>query len=154
MGTNKLLPGGCGLALWRWGDAMPLEDIAHRLIAHAVAKIGQCARNPIIPPGAVLPRHAHHERLQFLINRGTPWGLPLLGAIKLLGDQLPMSCADRIGFGDGRDFLQRVLPELLANYRQGLSSTVTEPQTALDLLTEHTIFGDEVLITQQQLLVH
>jgi hypothetical protein len=43
----------------------------------------QCADNPTIPPGAILPRPAHHEGHQFLINRGTPWGLALLGAIKL-----------------------------------------------------------------------
>src|SRR5262249_50746174 len=83
-----LLPGGCGLALWSRWDAMPLQDVAHCLIAHAVAKIGQCARNPIIPPGAILLRHAHHQRLQFLVNRGTPWGLAQLGAVKLLGHEI------------------------------------------------------------------
>jgi len=32
MRANKLLPGGRGLALWRWWHAMALEDIAHGLV--------------------------------------------------------------------------------------------------------------------------
>jgi hypothetical protein len=78
----------------------------------------------------------------------------LLGAIKLLGDQLPMPGEDRAGFSDGCDLLQHVLPELLAHRSQRLSITITKPQTAPDLLTERSIFGNEVLITRQQLLVH
>jgi hypothetical protein len=38
--ADKLLPRRGGLALWRWRDAMALEDVAHRLVADREAQVG------------------------------------------------------------------------------------------------------------------
>src|SRR5262252_10664060 len=54
---DELLPGGGGLALWRWRDAMALEDVAHRLVTDRQAKVGQSTDDPVIAPGAILLRH-------------------------------------------------------------------------------------------------
>src|SRR3954452_4018900 len=38
--ADELLPGGRGLALWRWGEAVALQDVAHRLVTDGVAQVG------------------------------------------------------------------------------------------------------------------
>ncbi len=132
---------------------MALEDITHGLITDRVAHRSQGTDNPIIAPGAIRSSQTHHQRLQVFVDLGAAWGLPLLGTIKLLGNQLPMPRQDRIGLDDCRDLFQRLIAELLTHRSQCLSITVTEPHTAPDLLMEYTIFRDEVFVTQQQLLI-
>jgi hypothetical protein len=41
--ADELCPRGRSLALWRWGEAVALEDVAHRLVTDSVAKVGQGA---------------------------------------------------------------------------------------------------------------
>src|SRR5438128_2199044 len=84
MCAHELLPRGAGLALWSRYDAMPLEDVAHALVTDGVPEGGQGADEPVVAPGAILPCHAHHQRLQLLGNGGTPCGLALLRTIILL----------------------------------------------------------------------
>src|SRR5947208_16317073 len=139
MRADKLRPGGRGLTLWSWGEAMPLQNVAHGLGTDRVPEVGQGAHDPVVAPGAILPRHAHHQRLQFLVNRGTPWGLALLGAVKLLGHELTVPAKNRIGLDDLRDFLESLLAELLADARQGLTFAVTQPDAPLDLVAYDAI---------------
>src|SRR6266853_1782192 len=82
MRADELFPRRGGLALWRRGEAMALQDVAHRLVTEGVPEIGQGADNAIIPPGTILLRHAHHQVLHFLGDRGATGRLALLRAVK------------------------------------------------------------------------
>jgi len=61
MATDELMPGGGLLPLWRWWNAMLLEDISHALVAERVSQVGQSSHNTVIAPGAVLAGHPHHQ---------------------------------------------------------------------------------------------
>jgi hypothetical protein len=96
---------------------MALEDVAHRLRTDRQAQVGQGADDPVIAPGAILLGDADNQRFELLGDFGAAWRLPLLGAIKLLGDQCAVPAEDRIGLDNGGDFRQRLLTELMANLR-------------------------------------
>src|SRR6266851_5076143 len=57
---DELFPRGGGLTLWRWWNAMPLQDVAHRLITDGGPEVGQGTDDPVIAPGAILLRQTHH----------------------------------------------------------------------------------------------
>jgi hypothetical protein len=101
MRAEKFSPGGGFLACWCGGNLMALEDISHSLITDRVAQMSQGTDNPIVAPGAILSSQTHDQSFQVFVDPRAAWGLPLLGAIKLLGDQLPMPREDRVGFGGG-----------------------------------------------------
>ena len=132
---------------------MALQDVAHGLVTDGVAQVGQGADDPIIAPGAILLRHAHHQRLQLLVDRGTARGLALLGAVKLLRHEFAVPAENRVGLDDRGHFLQGLLAQLLADLGQGLALAVAQPDTPLDLMAEDAIFGHQVLVAQQQFLI-
>jgi hypothetical protein len=82
---------------------MALEDVAHRLSTDCQPQVGQGADDPVIAPGAILPSYADNQRFELLVDGGTAWRRPLLGAIKLLGDQFAVPAEDRSGLDDGGD---------------------------------------------------
>src|SRR5438270_2558231 len=96
-------------------DAMPFQNIAHGLVTDREPEVGQGADDPIVAPGAILLRQAHDQRLQLWIDGGASWGLPLLGAIKLLDDQCAVPAKNRLGLDDRGDFFQGLLAQLLTN---------------------------------------
>jgi hypothetical protein len=83
---------------------MALEHVAHRLVAHGGPEIGQGADDPVVTPGAILLRHAHHQRLQLLVNRGSPWGLPLPRTVELLRHECAMPAENRVVYDLFREF--------------------------------------------------
>src|SRR5689334_19618584 len=136
MRADKLLPGSRGLPLWcRW-DAVALENVAHSLITERIAQVGQRADDPVIPPGAVLLGHAHHQGLDLLVDRGTAGSLALLGTVKLFGDQCAMPGEDGVRFHDRCHFRQCLLPQLLADLGQGPALAITQPEAPLYLIAE------------------
>jgi hypothetical protein len=143
---DELLPGGRGLALWRWRNAMALEDVAHGLVTDRRAQVGQDPHDAIVAPRAIFLRQAHHQRLQLRVNRGTSWGLALLGAVTLLGHELTVPGEDGVGCDDLRDFLQGLLAQLLADHRQGLALAVTQSETPLELVAQDAVLRHQVLI--------
>ena len=132
---------------------MAFQDVAHGLVTDRVPEVGQGAHDPVVAPGAILLRHADDQRLQLLVNRGTPRGLALLGTVTFLRHELAVPSEDGIGFDDLRDFLQGFLSQLLADLRQGLALAITQPYTSLELIAENAIFGHQILIAQQQFLI-
>src|SRR5437016_4359787 len=86
--ADKLLPGRRGLTLWSWRTTMALEDVTHRLVTEGILEVGQGADDPVVAPGAILLCHTDDQRLQLLVDPGTPWGLALLRTVKLLGYEL------------------------------------------------------------------
>jgi hypothetical protein len=59
---------------------------------------------------------------------------------------------NRIRLDDRRHVLEGLLAELLANLSQRFALAITQPYAPFDLVSQHAIFGDEVLIAQQQSL--
>ena len=52
-----LAPLGCRL------DAVPLQDVADRMVTHVVTQIGERSHDPIISPARVLPGHPNNSSL-------------------------------------------------------------------------------------------
>jgi len=48
--ADELLPRGGGLALWRWGNAMAFQDVAHCLVTDRQTQVGEGADNTVIAP--------------------------------------------------------------------------------------------------------
>src|SRR5262245_65075789 len=130
MRTDELFPGSGRLALGRRRDAMALEDVAHGLVTDSVSEVHQGANEPVVAPGAILPRHAHHQRLQLRVDRGTPWGPALLRAVEFPGHKLTVPGENGVRFDDGGDFLEGLLAELLADCGQCLAFAVRQRDTA------------------------
>ncbi len=69
--TDELVPRGGLRALWRWGNAMMLENIPYALVAERVSQVGQGSHDAVIAPGAILAGHPHHEVFDLLVVAGT-----------------------------------------------------------------------------------
>src|SRR6266850_2271372 len=154
MHADECLPRRRGLALWRWWEAMALQDVADRLVTDGVAQIGQGSHDAVIAPRAILLRHAHHQGLQLCRDLRASKRLALLGTIELLGHQLAVPREDRVGCDDAGDLRQRLLAQLLSNLGQGLALAITQAYTTVDLVAQDAIFGHQVLVAQQEFLIH
>src|SRR5262249_42107770 len=62
LGAQELPPGGVRLPLRRRGDSPGLKDPADRRGTDPVAQLEQFTLDPLVPPGAVLPREAFNQR--------------------------------------------------------------------------------------------
>src|SRR5215510_15470768 len=102
MRADELFPRRGGPALWRRGEAMAFQNVAHGLGTDGVPEVGQGSHDPVVAPGAILPRHTDHQGLDFLVNHGAPRPLALLGAVTLLGDQLAVPAKNRVRRNDLR----------------------------------------------------
>src|SRR5262245_9187276 len=75
MGADELFPRGSALALWRWRDAMALEDIAHSLVTDDQTEVSEGSDNPVIAPRTILLGHADNQGLQLWVNLRSSWSL-------------------------------------------------------------------------------
>jgi len=106
MATDELMPGGGLLPLWRWWNAMLLEDISHALVAERVSQVGQSSHNTVIAPGAVLAGHPHHQGFDLFGDARTANGLMELGTITLLGRACAVPSQDSVGLSHRRNLFQ------------------------------------------------
>jgi hypothetical protein len=60
---------------------------------------------------------------------------------------------NRIGFDDGGDFFQGLLAELLTNLSESSALGVGELYASFNLVAQDVIFGDEIVVSQAQLLI-
>jgi hypothetical protein len=153
MCADELFPRRGCLPFWGRWDTVPLQDVAHRLVAERVAQVRQGADDSVVAPGAILLCQAYHQRLQLWINPRTPWSLPLRGAVKFLGDQPAMPAENGIGLDDRGHFLQGLLPQLLADGGQRRAFAIRQPHTACDLVAQDAILRHQVFVTQEECLV-
>src|SRR6266511_2908719 len=109
-----------------------------------VPEIGQGADHAIIPPGTILMRHAHHQVLHFLVDRGASRRLALLRAVTLLGHELPVSAKHHVGLDDLGNVLEGWLPQLLADVGQRLAFAIRQAHTARDLVAQDAILRHQV----------
>jgi hypothetical protein len=154
MDADKLSPGHGLLALGSWRDAMALEDIADRLIAHGIAKILDGSDNTVIAPRAVLAGHPYHQGLEFLVNPRTANGPRWLGGVTLLIYARAVPGENRVGRGNRRDLCQGLLAQFSPYLGECSAIAVGERHAPIDLLTEQAILGDQVCIAQPELFVY
>src|SRR5215468_659466 len=141
------------VVVWRWRDAMALEDVAHRLVTDRQAEVGQGADNPVIAPRAILLGHADNQGLQLWVDLRSSWSLALGGAVKFLRHKPAVPAKDRVRLDDGGHFRERLLAQLLANLGQGFALAITQAYATFDLVTQHAIFGYQVFVAEQQCLI-
>src|SRR5215831_5507794 len=153
MRADELVPCRGRLTLGSRWDAMALEDVAHGLITDGIAQVREGSDDPVIAPGAVFPRHTYHQRFQFRVDRGTPYGLALLRAVAFLSSKSTVPGENRVRCDNRGDFLEGLLAQLLADGGECLAFTVTQPDAPFDLVTEDAILGPQVLVAQQQFLI-
>jgi hypothetical protein len=134
MRADKLFPRRGSLALWRWRQAMALEDIPYGLVTNCIAEVRQGTDDPVVAPGAILPCHTYHQGFQLLLDLGPSQGFPVLGAVKLLRHELTVPGKNRLGLDDGGHFLKGLLPQLLTNLGQCLAFAIGQPHPACDLV--------------------
>jgi hypothetical protein len=97
---------------------MASQHVPHSLIRDLITEIGQSAYNPVVAPTGILFGHLHDQRLQFRFD-SRPARVPaVLGAIELLGNELPVPGQNGVGFGHAGDFGQEFAAESLADFSQ------------------------------------
>jgi hypothetical protein len=65
MSCEEVFPGRNLASFGSWSNAVPPEDVLHRLIRHAVTKVGQGTDDTVIAPARVLSRHAENQGFDF-----------------------------------------------------------------------------------------
>src|SRR5450830_691409 len=110
--------------------------------------------NPIIAPGPILLGHANNQFLNFSVD---PWPAPgstCPRAIELASDEPSIPCQDGVRQGGSRDVAEGLAAQSMANLAELRSLGVREPQAPLQLGLQDPVFSSQILISQQQLLVH
>jgi hypothetical protein len=122
MGPDELPPRHGPLTLRSGGDAMALEDMAHRLVADRVSQMIQGALNAVIAPGMVLSCHADHQVFNRFVDAGTSNQRVWLGGVHLLVGKRAVPGKDGIRPGHGADFFSAFLPSLAPSSASALRS--------------------------------
>src|SRR5262245_45934138 len=125
---------------------MTFQDVAHRLGTKGVREVREGTNDPVIAPGAILLRHADDQGLQLRVDLWSPWGLAMLGAVKLLRHEFAVPGQDRIGPDDGGRYLEGLLTKLVANLREGLPFGIRQPHASRELVAQHAILRDQILV--------
>src|SRR5665647_1673950 len=116
-------------------------------------QIGQRPHNPIIAPGPILLGHANNQPLNCLVDPRLAWA-SMLRAIELAGDEPSVPCQDGVRQGGSRHLAECLATQSTANLAQLRSLCVRELQPPLQLAPQNPVFSSQILIPQQQLLVH
>jgi hypothetical protein len=154
MDTDELLLGHGGLALRDRGDAVTLEDIAHRLVADAIAQVGHGANDAVIAPGAILAGHPHHQGLQLLGNAGTSESLARLRTAIRLGHERAVLAEDDVRLCNRRDLFQCLPTKLLADLGQGLPLSIGQLHpSCLDLVPQDAVFRRQIRVAPSEFLI-
>jgi hypothetical protein len=142
------LRSGAGGRPWRW------RTLPDRLIADLITQIGQRPSNPVIAPVTVLLGHANDQALDLLLDP-RPAGAPTsLRAIKLAGDKLAVPSQDGVRPGDIGHLAENLAAQSMTDLAERGSLGVRELQPSLQLGLQDAIFGGQIFVPRQQLLVH
>ena len=107
-----LAPLGCRL------DAVPLQDVADRLVTHVVTQIGERSHDPIISPARVLHGHPNNSSLDLRPDSRTAGIGAVSGTVEFAGDQPPVPGQDCVGLGHAGYLCQRLASESLTDLGQ------------------------------------
>src|ERR1019366_428708 len=117
-------------------------------------QIGQRPHNPIIAPGPILLGHANNQFLNFSVDPWPARGSPFLRAIELAGDEPSVPCQDGVRQGGSRHLAECLATQSTANLAELRSLCVRELQPPLQLAPQNPVFSSQILVPQQQLMVH
>ena len=154
MATDELPPRHGRFALRGWGDAVTFQDVAHCLVAHTIAQVGQGTHNAVIAPRTILSGHPHHEVFDLFLNARTADRLQGLGTIALPTRACAVPGKNGVGLGNRRNLCQGFLAQLLAKLGECCAIAIRELHPTVDLLTENAILGDQVRIAKPELFVN
>src|SRR5450830_801975 len=117
-------------------------------------QIGQRPHNPVIAPGPILLGHANNQFLNFSVDPWPARGSPFLRAIELAGDEPSVPCQDGVRQGGSRHLAECLATQSTANLAELRSLCVRELQPPLQLTPQDPVFSSQILVPQQQLMVH
>src|SRR5208283_3088290 len=136
---EELLPSSLPFPLWRWLDPLPCQDVGNRPTADFVSEIAERTLDPPISPGAIVPRHAHDQRLDLIC-------IPLLASIVLLRNQTPMPGQQRLRRNDRTQLFKHLPSDPLGLGGQTAAVVVGETQPLpTQLLPQNTILLPKVI---------
>src|ERR1035437_2357658 len=150
---NECRPSHRALALWRGRHPLASQNIPDRLIRNLVPQIGQTAHNPVITPGEILRGHANNQPLNCLVDPRPAWA-SMLRAIELARDEPSIPGQNGIRQGRLRHFAEWLAAQSTANLAKLRSLRVRKLQPPLQLAPQNPVFSSQILVPQQQLMVH
>src|SRR5262245_17455845 len=118
MDPNERRPGCRALAFWCRQQAMALQHITDRLVAHLVPEIGQRPHDPVITPAMVLPGHANDQLLNLALDPRPTRASTRLRAIEFAGHQLAVPGQDGIRPGYSRHLGECLAAKSVADLSQ------------------------------------
>ncbi len=124
------------------------------LIANGMTEIRKSSDDAVVAPGRILSRHAHDQVGYFSRNGGTANRIAILRSVELTGDEPTVPGEDCFRSNDNGDLRKCFPAQPFANFRQSRPLRVGQSQTLRQLRPENPIFGDQILVLQEQLLVH
>jgi len=133
---------------------VPFPDIAYRLVAAAIAEVGQGTHNALIPPRTMLAGHPNHEVFE-LFRKTRPanrlWELST-SARPVRVWAVPGTVS--VGLGNRRNLGEGLLVERLAMLGECLTIAIRELHATSDLLTKQAILCYQVRIAKPDRLVN
>src|SRR6195256_3707121 len=154
MGPNESRPSCRALALGRGRQSVPLQDIADGLIADLVSQIGQRPRNPVITPVTVLLGHAKDQLLNLSLDPRPAGASTGLRAIECAGDELAVPGQDGVRLRHIGYLAENLAAQSMTDLAERGSLGVRELQLSFQLGLQDPIFGGQIFVPRQQLLVH
>ena len=110
--------------------------------------------NPVIAPVPVLARHANDQLLDLLLDPRSARALTGLRAIEFAGDELAVPGQDSVRSGYIRHLAENFAAQSMSNLAVRGSLGVRQPQPPFQLGLQDAVFGSQIFIPIQQILVH
>src|SRR6266481_871166 len=117
-------------------------------------QIGERPHNPIITPGPVLLGDANNQFLDLSVDPWPARGSTCPRCIELASDEPSIPSQDGLRQGGSRHLAEGLAADPIPNLAELRSLSVREAQAPLHLGLQDPVFSGQILIPQQQLLVH
>ena len=154
MRTDELTPTHRSPALGRGPDVVSFQNIGHGLVAHFVPQITQRTHNPPISPSAILSGQLQDQFFDLIARRAAFAAWPILRAVEFFGDPPAVPPKNRFRSHDLRHLFQRFASQSFGGQSQADAFGISEPNSPLNLVAQNSVFGHQILISGQQLLVN
>src|ERR1017187_9021091 len=105
-------------------------------------------------PGPILLGHANNQLLNFSVDPWPARGSTCPRPIELAGDEPSVPCQDGVRQGGRRHLAECLAAQSTANLAKLRSLRVRKLQPPLQLAPQNPVFSSQILIPQQQLMVH
>src|ERR1022692_2706707 len=120
----------------------------------AVISLGQRTHNPVIAPVPVLARHANDQLLDLSLDPRSARASTGLRAIEFAGDQLAVPSQDGVRPGHSCDLAENLAAQAMTDLTERGSLGVRELQPPFQLGFQDAVFGGQIFVPRQQLLVY